>query len=150
MTDVVIREGTPDDIARLVEIENAAFTGDRISARSFRRQMRSPTLALMVAESGGNVHGYALIALRRAAKHARLYSLAVDVAEGRGLGRRLMAASETLANERGYAAMRLEVNAQNERAIGIYERTGYQQIGRREDYYEDGGTALLYEKSLVS
>ena len=145
---VTIRAGAPDDVARLLEIENAAFTSDRISARSFRRQMASPTLAILVATQRGTVHGYALTAFRRNARHARLYSLAVDVVEGRGLGRRLMTASETLAQERGYAAMRLEVNAQNIRAIGIYERVGYVSIGRREDYYEDGGTALLYEKRL--
>ena len=148
MEDVVIRAGTADDITRLVGIENAAFTGDRINARSFRRQMRSPTLALLVAQLRAVVHGYALLAFRRTAKHARLYSLAVDIEEGRGLGRRLMAAGEALAAERGYGAMRLEVNAQNARAIGIYERAGYERIGRRENYYEDGSTALLYEKRL--
>ena len=149
MTDAVtVRAGTILDVARLVEIENAAFTTDRISPRSFRRQLRSPTLAILVAERRGSVHGYALTAFRRTARHARLYSLAVDVNEGRGLGRRLMAAAESAALARGYEAMRLEVNAQNTRAIGIYELGGYAQIGRHEDYYEDGSTALLYEKRL--
>ena len=40
------------------------------------------------------------------------------------------------------------MNAKNVRAIEIYERAGYARIGQREEYYEDGATALLYEKAL--
>ena len=145
---VAIRAARPQDVPRLVEIEQAAFATDIISARSFRRRMNSPTQALLVATLDGVVHGYALLALRRAVRHARIYSLAVDIGKGRGLGRRLIEACETLAVARGYRLMRLEVNENNARAIGIYERAGYVRVGRRESYYEDGATALVYEKRL--
>ena len=146
---MTIRPAQVADVPRLVAIETAAFATDRISARSFRRQIRSASLALHVATSDGTVHGYVLVALRAKAKHARIYSVAVDVDHGRGLGRRLMEAAEALARERGYSLMRLEVNETNRRAIGIYEQSGYVRIGRREDYYEDGATALLYEKRIA-
>ncbi len=42
--------------------------------------------------------------------------------------------------------MRLEVRSRNRRAIALYERQGYRRFGRIEDYYEDGATALRYEK----
>lgn len=144
-----IRDAAVEDIDRLVAIEDDAFATDRISRRSFRRQIASPTLALVVAVLDRTVHGYVLVAFRKGVHHARIYSLAVDRAHGRGLGRRLMAAAETLARRRGFALMRLEVNEANHRAIGIYERGGYTRIGRREDYYEDGAAALLYEKRLA-
>lgn len=145
---ISIRDARIEDVDRLVAIEDHAFATDRISRRSFRRQIASPTLALVVAVQDRTVHGYVLVAFRKGAHHARIYSLAVDRVHGRGLGRRLMAAAETLARERGYPVMRLEVNEANHRAIGIYERGGYARIGRREDYYEDGAAALLYEKRL--
>ena len=146
---VVIRAAKSHDVDRLVAIENAAFTADRISRRSFLRQIRSPTLALFVALQERVVHGYALVAFRRGTPHARIYSLAVDAAEGRGLGRLLMDAGEKEALLRGCKLMRLEVNESNARAIGIYERAGYERIGRMDDYYEDGAAALRYEKRLV-
>ena len=144
-----IRDAKVEDIDRLVAIEDKAFATDRISRRSFRRQIASPTLALVVALFDRTVHGYVLVAFRKGVHHARIYSLAVDRAHGRGLGRRLMAAAEALARTRGLATMRLEVNEANHRAIGIYERGGYVKIGRRDDYYEDGAAALLYEKRLA-
>lgn len=145
---IAVRAATPGDVDRLLAIENASFATDRITRRSFRRQVGSPSLALLVATLGGAVHGYILIAFRARAHHARIYSLAVDMAQGRGLGRRLLEAGESLARERGYRLMRLEVNETNRRAIGIYERSGYLRIGRRDDYYEDGAAAFLYEKRL--
>ncbi|TIV97396.1 MAG: GNAT family N-acetyltransferase, partial [Mesorhizobium sp.] len=36
----------------------------------------------------------------------------------------------------------------NDRAIRIYEQAGYRKLGREPDYYEDGATALRYEKTL--
>ena len=44
--------------------------------------------------------------------------------------------------------LRLEVREDNARAIHIYEQNGYRRIGREPDYYEDGATALRYEKTL--
>lgn len=146
---VTIRPAQIADVPRLVAIETAAFATDRISPRSFRRQIRSASLALHVATYDQIVHGYVLVALRAKTKHARIYSIAVDVDQGRGLGRRLMETAEALARERGYPLMRLEVNETNRRAIGIYEQSGYTRIGRREDYYEDGAAALLYEKPIA-
>lgn len=143
------RPANADDVPRLVAIEEASFRTDRISRRSFRRQIASPTLALLVATRGDTVRGYVLVSLRRRAKHARIYSLAVDTKGGRGLGRRLMEVAERVAAERGYRLMRLEVNEHNARAIRIYERAGYRRIGRHERYYEDGAAALRYEKEMV-
>ena len=42
----------------------------------------------------------------------------------------------------------LEVRADNPRAIALYEKNGYAMIGREEDWYEDGGDALRFEKKL--
>ena len=149
MTDVDIRTATPADLDRLVVIETAAFESDRISRRSFRRQIASPTLRMFVASRAGRIDAYALVAHRRSTGHARLYSLAVDPAAGRGLGRALMAFCEADARQCNYTGMRLEVREENARAIAIYERAGYRLKGRRADYYEDGTAALLYEKDLT-
>jgi ribosomal-protein-alanine N-acetyltransferase len=80
---------------------------------------------------------------------ARLYSIALDPAEhGRGLGRFLLGASERAAKARGASFMRLEVRTDNASAIALYEKNGYRFFGRIEDYYEDGGAALQFEKPL--
>jgi ribosomal protein S18 acetylase RimI-like enzyme len=41
------------------------------------------------------------------------------------------------------------VDAENAGAIRVYERFGYQPIGKEEDYYGRGRAALIYEKPLA-
>jgi ribosomal protein S18 acetylase RimI-like enzyme len=38
----------------------------------------------------------------------------------------------------------LEVHEKNEPARKLYEKAGFTEVGRREKYYSDGGTAVLY------
>lgn len=146
---VAIRAATPADVDTLLAIENACFTQDRVSRRSFQNLTRSPSIQIHLALTGREPAGYAMVNLRRNSTVARLYSIAtLPTARGLGLGRRLMDACERGARLRGCDRLRLEVRTRNHAAIGLYERLGYQRIGRYENYYEDGAPALRFEKNL--
>lgn len=148
-TRIRVRAARESDLDALLELEARIFTTDRLSRRGLRRLMKSPSAALLVADRGGAV-GYALILFRSTSVIGRLYSILVDPrAAGRGIGRALLAAAEKAARARNAAAMRLEVNERNRRAIRLYEKAGYRRFGRYETYYEDGAPALRYEKPLV-
>jgi ribosomal protein S18 acetylase RimI-like enzyme len=59
--------------------------------------------------------------------HGHVSDLAVDpAAEGRGVGRALMAAAESWARERGWRLLSLNVFTENHRARELYQRLGYQ------------------------
>ena len=144
-----IRPGAASDLDALVELEQAAFTTDLVSRRSFRRFLASPTAALIVAEAGGRLAGYALVLFRPGSKVARLYSIAVASAvSGRGVGPMLLAASEAAGRRRRCAVLRLEVHEHNAAAINRYRKSGYNLFGRHLDYYDDHGDALRFEKQL--
>jgi [ribosomal protein S18]-alanine N-acetyltransferase len=146
---VAIRAATPADIDTLLAIENACFTQDRVSRRSFQNLTRSPSIQIHLATMGREPAGYAMVNLRRNSTVARLYSIAtLPSARGLGLGRRLMEACERGARTHGCDRLRLEVRTRNHSAIGLYETLGYQRIGRYENYYEDGAPALRFEKTL--
>jgi ribosomal protein S18 acetylase RimI-like enzyme len=148
---LVIRAALPADLAAIAALEAASFTTDRLTRRSIRALIGSPSARLAVAAHDGAVAGYALVLLRRGSSVARLYSLAVAAGEsGRGTGHSLLAAAEAAALQAGRRALRLEVRADNARAIALYEDMGYRRIGERLHYYEDGMTALRYEKPLDS
>ncbi len=147
----LIRPALPADLDALCAIETRAFATDRLSRRSFRRLLASPTAVVLAAEAGGKVVGYALGLVRRGDAQMRLYSIAVDARSGRrGVGRALLAAIEAAARRRGCVSLRLEVHEANARAAALYERAGYRAFGRRESYYGDGAAALRYEKALAS
>lgn len=146
---IVVRAASLDDLDAIQALEFAAFPGDRLSRRSLRAFIRAVHRPLIVAKFGERLAGYALISLRKGASSARLYSLAVDPAQGRrGVGRALLQACERYARAHSCDALRLEVRYDNASAITLYEKMGYRQFAQYERYYDDGAAALRFEKRL--
>lgn len=148
LSDVFVRSATLDDVTRLIEIENSAFSGDRLSRRSFRHAIKSQGAALLVAVADG-VLGYALLHLRQGTRLARLYSLAVSPeARGLGVAKTLLLAIEKQAMKQGKSLLRLEVSEKNSQAIQLYSKLGYREFGHYQAYYEDATDALRMQKVL--
>jgi len=146
---VGIRKAKRADLDQLEAIENNVFVYDRLSRRSLRDYIASPRVEMLVATQGREIAGYSLVAFRKDSALARLYSLAVAPQwNGKGLGRALLEASEKAARRRGATVLRLEVRSENQPAIGLYTKAGFECFDRIDDYYEDGATALRFEKSL--
>lgn len=144
-----VRRAASEDLRDILAIEEAAFATDRLSLRRLRALLASRSADLLVATVGGAVAGYCLVLRRRNSRVARLYSIAVrDGFAGFGIGRLLLAAAENAAAAASATILRLEVRNDNPRAIRLYETTGYRGIGSRENYYQDGATALRYEREL--
>jgi ribosomal protein S18 acetylase RimI-like enzyme len=147
---VKLRRAREADLDALVALEQAVFTTDVLSRRSFRRFLTAPGAALIVAENDDRIAGYVLVLYPPRSKLARLYSIAVAPhIVRRGIGPRLLAAAEKAARRHGRRAMRLEVHEHNGRAIARYEKSGYRPFGRHRGYYEDRADALRFEKPLA-
>ena len=144
-----IRPATISDIDVLDTIEQAVFSTDRISRRSFRTLIDRPTAETLVVEVDGQICGYAMILFRAGAALARLYSLAIVPGQGgKGLGKALLAAAEVAAMDHDRILLRMEVREDNVSALALYKSAGYHHIGRVAEYYSDGMAALRFEKLL--
>jgi [ribosomal protein S18]-alanine N-acetyltransferase len=144
------RRAVPADLDDLVELEQRTFVHDRIARAQYRRHLESDTALVLAARWQRRLIGASLIFFRRNSTVARLYSLAiVEDARGHGIGVKLLAASERAARQRRCSRMRLEVRVDNARAIALYERQGYERVGLRKGFYEDGTDALKLEKPLA-
>jgi ribosomal protein S18 acetylase RimI-like enzyme len=151
MAEIHIRNAHNDDLDRLVTIEKACFSEDRLSRRSLRSFIRGAQNSFLVAEVDGRVQADVLVLYRRGTSLARMYSLAVmPEARGLGLARELCVQAEQKAVNRGCVFMRLEVRIDNPQAIALYEKLGYQRIRRIREYYEDDMDAWQYEKNIRS
>jgi ribosomal protein S18 acetylase RimI-like enzyme len=148
---VRVRTAERGDLDALMELEHRVFATDRLSRRSLRHFLQSPTAAVIVAaEDDGRLAGTAIALFRPRSLVARLYSIAVAPhMGGRGVAQMLLAAAERAARDRGCSAMRLEVHETNHAAVARYRKSGYREFGRHAAYYEDGGDALRFDKSLV-
>jgi ribosomal protein S18 acetylase RimI-like enzyme len=147
---VCLRRAQSADLDALDALEHRVFATDRLSRRSLRHFLHSPTAAVIVAEHDGELAGTAIVLFRPCSAVARLYSIAVAPHKGgRGVAPMLLAAAEAEAIERGCGAIRLEVHETNAAAISRYRKSGYKEFGRHARYYEDGGDALRFEKALA-
>ncbi|MDD5627584.1 MAG: ribosomal protein S18-alanine N-acetyltransferase [Elusimicrobia bacterium] len=93
------------------------------------------------------IRGY--LVLRRVSPEAQLVDLAVRPQDqGRGLGRALLDCAAAAARSWGCSRVTLEVSAANAAALRLYLRTGFQVVGRRPKFYNDGADAILMDLLL--
>jgi [ribosomal protein S18]-alanine N-acetyltransferase len=145
---IKIRRATLKDMGVLLELEQL-FPGDRIKKSSFRHFLTRAKADVWLVEENRVVLGDAVVLYRQGSRNARLYSIVVSPkARGKGIGAKLLAHCEKAAKARGCSTLRLEVRKDNDVAIRLYRTKGYDLIGEKSAYYEDGGTALQMQKRL--
>jgi ribosomal-protein-alanine N-acetyltransferase len=149
LPSIEVRRAELGDLDALMALEQRVFDTDQLSRRSMRRLLESRTAAMVVAEQDGRLLGVAVVLFRTGSRVARLYSIAVaPPMSGQGIGTLLLGAAEARARARGCYCMRLEVHETNAVAIARYRKCGYRQFGQVDGYYEDGGDAFRFEKTL--
>lgn len=79
-------------------------------------------------------------------KQLVIHRLCVDPkAQGGGIARKLLKYADDFAVKNGYGAIRLDAFTQNERALRLYEKNGYEKVGsvqfRKGEFY-------CYEKNM--
>ena len=137
--------GTLSDVDDLLAIEFAAFASDRIGRSEFEELTQSPNAAVVIARYG--IAGAGSLVLKQLGAgvntEAYIYSLAV-VPEIRRVGVGGALLNEALAMASRWQAWRivLEVRPDNLEAIALYAGAGFDTVGRRPDWYEDGAPAL--------
>jgi ribosomal-protein-alanine N-acetyltransferase len=138
----VISPLTPRDAARCAEIEAVLFAGDSPwPAQAFRSEMSAPHNHYFAVRSDDELIGYAGISvLGPAGDHeCEIHTIAVDPAhQGHGHGRELLAALLEIADSHR-APVFLEVRTDNETAIDLYRRNGFDSVGVRKGYYQPSG-----------
>ncbi len=122
--------------AAMASVHAAAFPDDPWNATSFSRLLGQPGVAGFIDERGG------IVMLRCTADEAEI--LTIGVANPRhGIGTTLMQTAIAHAQTQNAATLHLEVAASNTAARALYERLGFQQTGRRRNYYAPGADALI-------
>jgi ribosomal protein S18 acetylase RimI-like enzyme len=147
---IKLRKAKISDIPQLIYVENACFTYDQLSRRNFHWMIKKAHSVFLVLEYENKVIGYGLVLINRGTSLARLYSICtLKDYQGFGLASRLIAELEEKAcHDEDCAYLRLEVKEDNKSAISLYEKLDYHKFTEKENYYDDGKTALCYEKRI--
>jgi ribosomal-protein-alanine N-acetyltransferase len=150
-------------IADAVRSDAAAMAA--IHERSFRRPWSEEDISAMLGDgqrvrglvarrgAGAKAKVAGFILLRNAGDEAEILTVAVDPASRkRGLGRKLVEEAARRAYHDRAESLFLEVDESNRAAVSLYRGLGFETVGQRSRYYDNGdappGTALVMRLRL--
>jgi ribosomal-protein-alanine N-acetyltransferase len=132
----ILSEAQPKDAAAIAALHAASFR--RGWSEDEFRTMLGDRQAVVAhrAMAGSKLVGF--IVSRKAVDESEILSVAVaGSAQGRGLGGKLLHLHLCRLVGLGVRKVFLEVDENNEPAIRLYKRAGFEQVARRAGYYRD-------------
>lgn len=144
---MVIRKMTLQDAPAIAQLEIACFS-DPWSEKSIASEVENPLSYWLVADDNGTIAGY--VGSQSVLDAADMMNLAVAPAYRRkGVAQALVNALVEHLQSKQVIALLLEVRVSNEPAIALYEKMGFEQVGRRPRYYHNPREdALILRKEL--
>lgn len=141
----MIRPMTAADVPSVAALEKLCFS-DPWSVSSIASELDNPLSLWLVWEEDGTAAAY--LGVQRVPPQADVMNVAVSPAlRRRGIARALFAELERRLPE--IDELFLEVRASNFGAIALYRTLGFEQVGRRPNYYLDPREdALILRKEL--
>ena len=141
----MIRQMTAADVPSVAALEKLCFS-DPWSVSSIASELDNPLSLWLVWEEDGAAAAY--LGVQRVPPQADVMNVAVSPAlRRRGIARALFAELERRLPE--IDELFLEVRASNSGAIALYRTLGFEQVGRRPNYYLDPREdALILRKEL--
>lgn len=129
------------DIDAVMGLETELFGDESWTETMFWSELaQRETRHYVVAVDGDDVIGYAGLCAY-APHEAYVQTIGVTKArQGEGVGTRLLFELIEEAGRRGCPRLDLEVRADNDTAITLYEHHGFHRIGIRRGYYQPSGT----------
>lgn len=147
---VGIESPLSDDVRALIAELNETLldlTPPEFCFHMTAEEMAAPETTVFVAREGGEALGCG--ALRRhgggLGEVKRMYTRPAH--QGRGVGRLILEAIESLAQQEGLRQLVLETGDRHPAAWRVYERGGFTRCGRVLDY-PDSPYSVFYEKAL--
>jgi ribosomal-protein-alanine N-acetyltransferase len=140
------------DIDAIMRLETELFTNESWTETMFWSELaQRETRHYVVAVDDDEIVGYAGLCAY-APHEAYVQTIGVTKArQGEGIGTRLLFELIEEAERRGCPRLDLEVRADNDTAIKLYERHGFHRIGTRRGYYQPSGTdAVVMRRERTS
>ena len=144
---MIIREMKMEDVPAIAELEKICFS-DPWSADSISSELNNRLSYWLVAVVDGNVVGY--VGSQSVLDSADMMNIAVAPEYRRmGIAKALVDALVVYLQNNHIRFLLLEVRVSNEPAITLYQKLGFEQVGKRPRYYHNPREdALILRKEL--
>lgn len=125
---------TMETVEAVERLEKECFSNPW-SLESLAVELSNPMAVVVTASIDGVVVGYA--GMHHIVDQGDIHNIAVTASHRRkGVATVLLAALLDYGTENDLEQLTLEVRASNQAAIALYETFGFEQVGRRKDYYQ--------------
>lgn len=137
----------PEHVAAVAEMERQCFSNPW-SEKSVASELDNPLSLWLIAEADGVVVGY--VGSQTVLDSSDMMNLAVSQDFRRqGIGEQLVNSLTEALAEKGVKTLLLEVRISNEPAKQLYQKLGFEIVGKRPRYYEKPREdALILRKEL--
>ena len=148
--ELVFKRAEQEDLEKIAAIEQVSFP-DPWSVDSlwtFASDETVRTLVTAKEKESGELVGY--YALQYVLDEAEIAIITVAAKFRRqGVGRELIEEIKNFCQSKKIKTLHLEVRSENEAALHLYRAMGFQEVGRRRDYYEKPiDDAILFSLSI--
>lgn len=130
-----------EDFEELYILEQVCFSGSW-TREMLRAELENPLTAAVYEYVDGKLAAFAFG--RVITDEAELFQIGtLPEYRGRGLAKSLLERLHGEMREKGAAVCFLEVRSRNAAAIALYEKSGYERISVRRDYYPDDDAIVM-------
>jgi ribosomal-protein-alanine acetyltransferase len=147
--DMRIEKASIADIDEIFALEKVCFNLDAFSKKQFKYLVTKVNGEFVLVRRNRKIMAYLIMLKRKNSRHYRIYSIAIlPEARGLGIAKKLLEFAEKTALKNNTKKISLEVGENNDAAINLYLKQGYQKVGVRSNYYSDGSDALIMTKEF--
>ncbi len=134
------------DVPAVATLERAIYP-QPWSARILFDELAKSNRTYIVVTNDGEILGYGGLMMIEDDAHITTLAVAPEM-RGKRLGVKLMLALVDEALIHGARHLTLEVRVSNTPAQGLYERFGFDPVGRRKDYYVDEDALVMWATDI--
>jgi len=148
---VTVEDASIRHLDRLYEIEMECFEEEAFTKKQIAQLLTDYNSVGLVARENDKIVGFiiAMMYVDRNALSGHILTIDVSPAYRRkGIGQMLLQEIEKIFKAKGVKTSHLEVREDNVAAISLYEKLGYQKIGKLKNYY--GNAHGIYLKKVLT
>ena len=123
---------------KLYEIEEQCFDQEAFTKRQISYLLTDYNTIALVAKANNDISGFVIAQVEVENDRVFGHIITVNVApvyRRKGIGTKMLIEIESLLKQKGIIECQLEVREDNSAALKLYQRIGYQKIGKLENYY---------------
>ena len=136
--DVRIEPATIKFLDKLFEIEENCFDNEAFTRQQIAYLLRDHNTRALIAKVNLDVAGFVVAQIEVEENTEYGHIITINVAPSfrrKGIATKMLLEIESFLKQRSITEIRLEVREDNHPALKLYQKIGYQNLGRLENYY---------------